>query len=112
MFLVLCYDKVFVFPHFRPIPHQLQNQKHLNYDSRIFELEKQLKALDESKKIEIEAKNIQIQVLQSNIESLKDQICANAQGKKEFQSEIGMDRIFKQNTKLKIQVKNMKQHTL
>ena len=83
----------------------------MDYKSRISELEKQLKELNVSKQIEIEAKSIQIHVLQSNIESLKDQICAYSEGKKELEVKEekdemngGMKSIMLQNSKLKIQV--------
>jgi hypothetical protein len=89
----------------------VQNSTQLDNERRIFQLEKQLKELDETKRIEIEAKNIQIQVLQSNIESLKDQICANTERKKDFEEIAKKDDIFIENTKLKIQVIYMTQHT-
>ena len=67
-----------------------------------------MEELDKSKQIEIEAKNIQIHVLQSNIESLKDQICSYTEGKKEFEvkkEKDEMNSIMMLNSKLKIQVK-------
>ncbi len=46
-----------------------------------------LKETRDSKKSEIEAKNIYIQLLESNIETLKDQLCSFEKDRRELESE-------------------------
>jgi hypothetical protein len=65
----------------------LQENRILELEAKVKEQSILLKETRDSKKSEIEAKNIHIQLLESNLETLKDQLCSFEKDRRELESE-------------------------